>query len=234
MVSTLGGLRSAASAPLVLGFVSGVSRRKHASLAVVGQPVQRLEPDRRDWQADPAGRRSRRATPDPTSRPSAGTRRPRSRHGRPQFADHRPGVNELPDPHRRPHRFIAGAQPAGMGDRHQRPPGQLAGEHHRARRRPHTPADRASRPGRRRGDRGSSSVTARRTSAAPQVGAAAASPACRRRPGQTARTPPRSATTNASQRIVPAQRATTTIRPGLDPRLWMARSRVEKAPLSTV
>ena len=121
---------------------------------------------------------ARRRTPHRA--PVQARRRRRSRDGRRTsspitVAD---ASTQLPDPHRRPHRLVAGAQPARDGPA--TPPAgpasipantTVAG----ARRR--TPADRRRRPGPPRGGRDSSSATGRRRPARPPAAAAAASPA---------------------------------------------------------
>ena len=179
------------------------------------QRVQRLERGSACWPADRAGRRSRRAMPGPTSRPSAGTRRPRSRAcpassspiAVPRRRAVRPAPTAAPAHSWCAARRDARSTPAAVRPAHRRTPRCLP--------RPRTPADLVRRPGPRRDGRGSSSATARRIPASPQVGAAAASPAGRRRPGRRARTAPRSTTISASQRIGPAQRTTRPFAPGL-------------------
>ena len=93
---------------------------------------QRLEPDRRGLQQaqriDVVGARRRTPHRAPVQ---AAPREPAARVPGHQLADHRLRRHRLTDPHGGPDRLVAGAQTAGMGQRHHRPSGQQPGEHHR-------------------------------------------------------------------------------------------------------
>ena len=161
---TVGALSDCARASAFVQQIVGVSR---ADTVARGSrsAVQRLEADRRAGAAGPAGRRSPRATPDPTSRPSADTPSRRSRHARPQLAEHRARRRPAarPAPTAAPAHSWCAARPDGRSTPAADRPARRRTP--RCPPRPRTPVGPALRPGRRRDARGSSSATARRTPA---------------------------------------------------------------------